>query len=209
MLISDSGSDREFKLAPAGVHMAICYGVVDLGTQGYTYLGEQKQARQCRIMWELHGEDADGNPLTLEDGRPLSLSQRYTLSLSEKAKLRKTLISWRGREFTAQELKGFDLRTIIGAPCMLTVTHAVKGDKTFANVDTVTAVPAALKKLGLPEMVNKKVYFSFGYFEQHEFDALTDGLKKIIMQSPEWENRQQIAKPARVDPFDDDDSIPF
>jgi len=35
MLISDSGSDREFKLAPAGVHMAICYGVVDLGTQGY------------------------------------------------------------------------------------------------------------------------------------------------------------------------------
>jgi hypothetical protein len=58
-------------------------------------------------------------------------------------------------------------------------------------------------------MVNKKVYFSFGYFEQHEFDVLTDGLKKIIMQSPEWENRQQISKPARVDPFDDDDSIPF
>lgn len=189
--------------------MALCYGIVDLGTQGYIYLGEQKQARQCRVLWELHGEDADGNPLTLDDGRPLSLSQRYTLSLSEKAKLRKMLISWRGREFTAQELKGFDLRTIIGAPCMLTVTHAVKGDKTFANVDTVTAVPAALKKLGLPEMVNKKVYFSFGYFEQHEFDALTEGLKKIIMQSPEWESRQQIAKPARVDPFDDDDSIPF
>ena len=207
MLISESSTERSYKLVPAGTHMAICYGIVDLGTQVYSYQGEQKQARQCRIMWELHGEDADGNPLTLEDGRPLSLSQRYTLSLSEKAKLRKTLISWRGREFTAAELRGFDLRTIIGAPCMLTVTHAVKGDKTFANVDTVTAVPAALKKLGLPEMVNKKVYFSFGYFEQHEFDVLTDGLKKIIMQSPEWENSQQIKHVAKIDDIDDD--IPF
>ena len=206
MLIAENSTDRSFKLVPAGTHMGVCYGIVDLGTQVYSYQGEQKQARQCRIMWELHGEDADGNPLSLEDGRPLSMSQRYTLSLSEKAKLRKTLISWRGREFTAQELKGFDLRTIMGAHCMLTVTHAVKGDKTYANVDTVTAVPAALKKLGLPRIVNDWVYFSFGYYDQNEFDALTEGLKKIIMQSPEWEARQQIAKP--VDPFDDD-SIPF
>jgi hypothetical protein len=76
-------------------------------------------------------------------------------------------------------------------------------------VDTVTAVPAALKKLGLPEMVNKRVYFSFGYFDQNEFDALTDGLKKIIMQSPEWESRQQIkhVAPTKLDDIDDD--IPF
>jgi hypothetical protein len=206
MLISESSTERSYKLVPAGTHMAICYGIVDLGTQAYSYQGEQKQARQCRVLWELHGEDADGNPLTLEDGRPLSLSQRYTLSLAEKAKLRKTLISWRGREFTAAELRGFDLRTIIGAPCMLTVTHAVKGDKTFANVDTVTAVPAALKKLGLPELVNKKTYFSFGYFNQDEFDALTEGLKRVIIQSPEW-HAVSHAKPTSLAAADDD--IPF
>ena len=206
MLIAENNTDRSFKLVPAGTHMALCYGIVDLGTQVYSYQGEQKQARQCRVLWELHGEDADGNPLTLEDGRPLSLSQRYTLSLAEKAKLRKTLISWRGREFTAQELRGFDLRTIIGAPCMLTVTHAVKGDKTYANVDTVTAVPAALKKLGLPELVNKKTYFSFGYFNQDEFDALTEGLKRVIIQSPEW-HAVSHAKPTSLANVDDD--IPF
>ncbi len=206
MLISESSTERSYKLVPAGTHMAICYGIVDLGTQAYSYQGEQKQARQCRVLWELHGEDADGQPLTLDDGRPLSLSQRYTLSLAEKAKLRKTLISWRGREFTAAELRGFDLRTIIGAPCMLTVTHAVKGDKTFANVDTVTAVPAALKKLGLPELVNKKTYFSFGYFNQDEFDALTEGLKRVIIQSPEW-HAVSHAKPTSLANVDDD--IPF
>ena len=207
MLIAENNTDRSFKLVPAGTHMALCFGIVDLGTQVYSYQGEQKQARQCRIMWELHGEDADGQPLTLEDGRPLSLSQRYTLSLAEKAKLRKTLISWRGREFTAQELRGFDLRTIIGAPCMLTVTHASKGDKTFANVDTVTAVPAALKKLGLPELVNKRIYFSFGYFNQDEFDVLSEGLKRMIIQSPEWEARQQVKHVTKLNDVDDD--IPF
>jgi hypothetical protein len=207
MLIAENNTDRSFKLVPAGTHMALAYGIVDLGTQVYSYQGEQKQARQCRIMWELHGEDADGQPLTLEDGRPLSLSQRYTLSLAEKAKLRKTLISWRGREFTAQELRGFDLRTIIGAPCMLTVTHAVKGDKTYANVDTVTAVPAALKKLGLPELVNKRIYFSFGYFNQDEFDVLPEGLKRMIIQSPEWEARQQVKHVTKLNDVDDD--IPF
>ena len=206
MLISENSTERSYRLVPAGTHMAICYGIVDLGTQAYSYQGEQKQARQCRVLWELHGEDADGNPLTLEDGRPLSLSQRYTLSLAEKAKLRKTLISWRGREFTAAELRGFDLRTIIGAPCMLTVTHGVKGDKTFANVDTVTAVPAALKKLGLPELVNKKTYFSFGYFNQDEFDVLTEGLKRVIIQSPEWQAVSR-AKPTSL--ADADDDIPF
>jgi hypothetical protein len=72
MLISDNNTERDVQTcASQGSHMAICYGFVDLGTQDYSYQGEPKKARMCRIMWELHGEDADGNPLTLEDGRPL------------------------------------------------------------------------------------------------------------------------------------------
>ena len=209
MLISETTQTREYKLVPEGSHLAICYGIVDLGTQENPWQGEIKHQRQCRVLWELHGEDADGNPLTLEDGRPLSLSQRYTLSLNEKAKLRKMLVSWRGSDFTAKELRGFDMRTIIGRPCLLTVTHSHKDGKTYANVETVTAVPAALKKLGVPDMINKRIYFSFGYYDEAEFEALSEGFKKVIMRSPEWENRQQITKPASVDPFDDDDSIPF
>jgi hypothetical protein len=209
MLISENNTERTFKLVPPGSHMAICYGFVDLGTQDYFYQGEPKKARMCRIMWELHGEDADGNPLTLDDGRPLSISAKYTISLHENAKLRIMLKSWRNKDFTEAERRGYDIRTILGQHCMITVEHRTKDDKTFANVGAVTGVPAALRKLGLPDQVNKRTYFSFGYYDQSEFDALTDGLKKIIMQSPEWEARQQIAKPARVDPFDDDDSIPF
>lgn len=205
MLISETTQTREYKLVPEGSHLAICYGIVDLGTQESPWQGEIKHQRQCRVLWELHGEDADGNPLTLDDGRPLSLSQRYTLSLNEKAKLRKMLVSWRGSDFTPKELRGYDMRTIIGRPCLLTVTHSTKDGKTYANVETVSAVPAALKKLGLPEMINKRIYFSFGYYSQDEFDALSEGFKKVIMRSPEY---AALAKPAGS-LNDVDDDIPF
>ena len=59
---------------------------------------------------------------------------------SKKSSLVKDLISWRGRAFTDEELKSFELDNIIGAPCQLSIIHNVKDDKTYANVDAI--VPA-------------------------------------------------------------------
>ena len=69
MFISEGENQREFKLVPDGSHLAICYGIVDLGTQGYVYMNEKKSAKQLRLLWELHGEDQDGNALSLGVGR--------------------------------------------------------------------------------------------------------------------------------------------
>lgn len=208
MLISETTQTREYKPVPEGSHLAICYGIVDLGTQKNNWQGEIKHQRQCRILWELHGEDAEGRPLTLDDGRPLSLSQRYTVSLNEKAKLRKMLVSWSGSEFSEKELRGYDMRTIISKPCLLTVTQSTKDGRTYSNVESVTAVPAALRKLGIPEMINKRIYFSFAYFDQQEFDALSDGFKRVIIQAPEWHAIASVMKkPTSLNDADDD--IPF
>lgn len=207
MLISENGSKPKFKDAPEGVHLAICYGLVDLGTQTSVIKGETTSARKIRIFWELHGEDSEGKPLTLDDGRPLSVSERYTLSLNEKANLRQMLTSWRGSDFTKQELKGFDLRSIIGKPCMVTVTHNIVGDRTWVNVKAVTGVPSAMKKLGLPTKANPDMYFSFGYFDGEEFEALPKGLQEVIMKAPEWEERQKIKSVTSLDDVEDD--IPF
>jgi hypothetical protein len=52
------------------------------------------------------------------------------------------------------------------------------------------------------------MYFSFGYFDGEEFEALPKGLQEIIMKAPEWEERQQITK--SVTSLDDvEDDIPF
>jgi hypothetical protein len=237
MFISEGGSntERTFKLVPTGSHLAICYGIVDLGTQQYVYQGEQKAGKMLRLLFELHGEDGDGQPLTLDDGRPLSISQRYTKSLHEKAKLRQHIVSWRGgKDLTPEELgqvpgqTGYNIRTLIGKHCMLTVKHSLKADKTFANVDGITQVPAVIRKLGLPDMVNSEVYFSFDSFSMDELNKVSQGLQKVIMLSPEYQ-RASTSKPARPskqaeaeDWFDkhekinankgmedDDDQIPF
>ena len=237
MFISEGGSntERTFKLVPTGSHLGICYGIVELGTQQYVYQGEQKAGKMLRLLFELHGEDGDGQPLTLDDGRPLSISQRYTKSLHEKAKLRQHIVSWRGgKDLTPEELgqvpgqTGYNIRTLIGKHCMLTVKHSVKNDRTFANVDNVTQVPAVIRKLGLPDMVNSEVYFSFDEFSINDFNKVSQGLQKVIMLSPEYQKatNKAPAKPSRFadanDWFDkheqlnsnkgmeeDDDSIPF
>jgi hypothetical protein len=79
---------------------------------------------------------------------------------------------------------------------MLTVKHSIKADKTFANVDNVTQVPAVIRKLGLPDMVNSEVYFSFDSFSMDDFNKVSQGLQKVIMLSPEYQ-RATTSKPAR------------
>jgi len=205
MFISEGGTtEREFKLVPSGSHLAICYGIVELGTQRYVYMGEEKAGKQLRLMWELHGDDGDGEPLALSDGRPLSISQRYTKSLHEKSKLRQHIVSWRGgKDFTPEELgqvrgqKGWDIRSLLGKHCMLTIKHSVKNDRTFANVDGVTTVPAVIKKLGLPSQQNESIYFSFDHFSIEALNQVSQNLQKTIMQSPEYE-RACSPKPAPV-----------
>ena len=219
MFISEGETQREFKLVPDGSHLAICYGIVDLGTQGYVYMNEKKSAKQLRLLWELHGEDQDGNPLSLDDGRPLSISQRYTQSLGEKSNLRKIIVSWRGgKDLTPEELgqvrgqRGWDIKSLLGKHCMLTIKHSIKNDRTFANVDAVTSVPAVIRKLGLPEMVNSPVYFSFSQYKESDFESVSAGLKRVIMQSPEYEaisNRRPLPVKTGNSLQEIDDDIPF
>lgn len=236
MFISEGNTtERTFKLVPTGSHLAICYGIVDLGTQSYVYQGEQKANKMLRLLFELHGEDAEGQPLTLDDGRPLSISQRYTKSLHENSKLRQHIVSWRGgKDLTPEELgqmpgkTGYNIRGLIGKHCMLTIKHSIKADKTWANIDTITQVPAVIRKLGLPDMVNSEIYFSFDEFSMDHFNKVSQGLQKVIMLSPEYQRATTSRAPVRPSKqaeaedwfdkhertnankgMDEDDDIPF
>ena len=65
---------KEYKLVPAGSHLARCYRLVDLGTQRSDYEGNVKFLRKVMINWELHSEDDEGQPLVTDKGEPLSIS---------------------------------------------------------------------------------------------------------------------------------------
>lgn len=128
-----------------GTHLGVCSMLVDLGMQ-YSEVYKKSQ-RKVLIGWELPDEtiEIDG------EMKPRVLSKRYTANLSEKSNLRKDLASWRGRDFTPEELKAFDLKNIVGASCLLTVIHSKNGEKTYANIQSVVKLPKGMAKQALSE----------------------------------------------------------
>lgn len=175
---SDGGGN--FEMAPAGTHTATCYRIIDLGTQKTNWQGQEKAQHKVLIAWELTGDDK------MADGRPFSVSKRYTASLHEKAGLRKDLESWRGRKFTADELKAFNISKLLGISCMLCVTHDEKeGGKTYVNVSSVMGMP---KGTTVPPLVNERVHFDLDpkQFDKAVYDKLSDNLRATIAMSPEF-----------------------
>lgn len=182
---SDTGGS-DFQQAPAGSHVARCIRLIDLGTQTSEYQGQVNHKSQVLVSWELCHElydYEDENKQRVQ--KPFLVSAFYTNSLGEKANLRKDLISWRGRDFTKEELEKFDLQTILGAPCIVSV---VLNDKGKAKVEGVLKLT---KGTEAPNCVNKPYAFWLDEFNKDVFDNLSKGIKEIIEKSPEY---QEIAK---------------
>jgi hypothetical protein len=206
-LIAKESSGNSFTPIPPGVHLACCYRIVDLGTQKTSFQGKDNFLHKILIQFEIHGDDDSGMPLMTNQGEPMSISKRYTLSLGEKASLRKDLQSWRGKQFTAEELRGFELQNLLGAWCMLNVTEDSGSDgKSYTNISAITPVPAAMRKT-LPDMQNESWIFSLDDFNQKLFDQLSPKLKETIQASPEYQALGQ--RDSYAAPVDDIDDVPF
>jgi hypothetical protein len=207
-LIATEGESKPKQLPPAGTHVARCYSVIDLGTQTTEYMGTEKTLRKIRITWELPNETAVFKDEAGE--QPFVISKDYTLSLYEKANLRHDLESWRGKQFTEKELQGFDIFTLLGVPCMLTVIHKSKeGGKTYANV---TGVGKLAKGMQCPDQINKTVQFSIDDGRDGVFATFPDWLREKIQKCAEWNEKEENGDGFEADPFNDDDdgdSIPF
>ena len=185
----------------AGSYRAICYGIVVLGTT-YNPAFDNIQ-RKILFLWELPDEriERDGEDL------PRAISETYTLSLNEKANLRAMLESWRGKAFTEDELRGFDIVNVLKAPCLVsTKIMTSKQGREFAKVSSVTRLP---KGMAVPtECENPTVVFDITNLE-----CPLDGMDKL----PEWiQNRIKESKEYKertTSPDDfiaaDDEDLPF
>ena len=197
-LIARDKGGGDFTPIPEDLHLAICYGIWDLGSQ-FTNFSDHP-VHQVVIVWELpevRGEfERDGKKMDL----PRAISQKYTVSLHEKANLRKALESWRGKKFTEEELKGFDLKKLLGVPCQIQVLHNVKDGKTYANVGAIIKAPQG-KKIA-PE--NPLTFFSFEDGKDIPLNT-PQWIKDIITKAEEFKGMRQDTPPVETD----GDSTPF
>ena len=200
-------SEKEFAVVPPGTHLAVCYRVIDLGTQDSTYNGQSKKAHKVLVSWELPDEK-------MSDGRPFTISQRYTWSMNEKAALRRDLESWRGTPFGKADFgpNGFNIRKIIGKGCLLTVVHQQRGEKTYANI---SAIGKLMKGMETPKLTNEIAYLWINpeLWDSEVFNKLSDGLKQTIQKSPEYHTLTSEPDETEPPPIEADEfhsaAIPF
>lgn len=157
-----------------GNYQGVCYSYVDLGTHhvDFHYGGKHivGDYHKVLITWEIPDERIEitknGEALDL----PRVISKEYNLTLGKKANLRKDLESWRGRDFTEQELEGWKLDGILGANAMINITHNDTGRAKIA------VIAPLIKSIPKKDVENPIVGFSI----------VNDGFENIPESIPEW-----------------------
>lgn len=202
MKVSDKGGS-DFQTVEAGVYMARCYKLIDLGTQAGEYEGKPSSKRELVVGWEFPTK-------LMEDGKPFVTSAFYTASIGERAKLRKLLIDWRGRDFTPEELSGFELKNLLGAPCQLNMVANKKGKVVVGSASPL------MEGTKCPDQMNESVFLSLeqGEFDIKLFEGLGEFFQKKIAASPEYQALSdmpvvQVEPPVSETEDDDSGQIPF
>lgn len=192
------GGDSNYsnKIAPVGMHLARIYQIIDLGTTEQTgQFGGKK--RKVQILFELPLETAVFDPEKGE--QPYYARNMYTLSMHEKSTLRKDVHSMMGKQLTDAEAKSFNIFNLLGKECMVNIIHKQSGDKTFANIQTITPVP---KGMVCPPAINPPLVFSTQQPDMDVFRSLPEFVQDKIKLSDEfiaYMNAEMSAKYPKIE----------
>lgn len=149
IIVSEESGGVDYKPHSVGPHSAVCCDIVDLGVWQDSYPGKPlRNVRKIRLVFQTDEKR--------EDGKRFTVGRMFTASLGEKANLRKFIESWRGVAFTPDELRGFSLSKLIGAPALIQVKHRDKQGKTYADIDSVMRLPKGMEKLTVTDYVRVK-----------------------------------------------------
>lgn len=210
LIIKETGGGQsQFIPVPAGTHVAVCTIVADIGYHPGFENGPPK--RNLYIAWEIPSERVTWTDKEkVEREGPSRIGAIYTYSLNEKANLRKMLSSWRGRDFNEKELAGFDLFTIMGKGCLLSVVHRESNGNTFANVKGVMGLP---KGTAVPKAEGKVIAYGNSSEYNDVFEDLPKWIQRKVLEQidmtaqVEQAGKQKSDEKVEEPEFDDD--IPF
>lgn len=190
---TSKGSDGEqYPLAPAGNHVAVLVGLVDLGTRrepGFQGAPEE-DVHKVLFVWELCGQNVPNT------SNPFTMPQEFRFSQHKKAGMVKMLESWRGASYP--EGAEIDPEKCLGRACLLNVGHKANKDntRTYANILGVTPVPP-----GLGKPAPRYQPFSWQFGDINLLPAwlppiFGDSVRERVQASNEW--RARYAGPGQV-----------
>ena len=120
-------NEAHFEVAPPGLHQAVCVDVIDLGMVD----GKFGPKRKLKLVFQLKSKN--------KVGERFQARASYTQSLFEGSNLRRDLESWRGRAFTDEERKAFDVERLIGKNCQLSLKHGISRStgRTYGQITVI------------------------------------------------------------------------
>lgn len=141
IIVSDSGT---FTPAPEGQHQAVLCDVVELHDVPTPFGPKNK----VRLVFQLDEK--------MPDGRPYLASRSFGATLNERGTLRPFLEAWRGKKFTTDELRSFDLEALIGVNAIIQILHEQKNGKTYDNIQTAMKLMKGMTPIAVEGYTRKK-----------------------------------------------------
>lgn len=181
IIASDAGGGKHFDPIPEGTHIARCIEMIHIGTVEEEFSGKKKTLEKVRLTWELPFEIIESSN---EDynGKPRIISNEYTLSLNSKATLRKHLDAWRGKAFTEDEAKAFNVSKLIGIPCQVTIIHKESKGKTYANISSISGLS---KGMTAPDQITEGRIITVNNLSDY-WESIPEYIQKKIVTSKEY-----------------------
>lgn len=163
----------ERQMLPEGMVDAICYSIVDLGTQESTWEWNIIRQRKIQVTFET---DVMGD--FDWEKKPLVIGKRYTFSSNEKSRLSIDLKSWLWKQVE----EWFDVMSLLWKSAKLQIiNNTAKDGKVYQNINTI--IPSDKEW----ELINQRVAYSLDAHDDWEFEKIPEWMRDIIIKSPEWD----------------------
>jgi hypothetical protein len=165
--LEDNGFEKtnNYENVKEATYIATCIQIVDLGTQKNFFFGKDKPdakkpapeyKKEIMLVFELDE--------LMQDGRPFTINATYekTFYKTDRSTAKNSLLylleKWRGKEFTAEELKRFDMSNVLGKACSMTIKLKAP-DAKGKQWPVIEAVSVLRKQTDAPTPTNPLVDF--------------------------------------------------
>src|SRR5690606_33489437 len=163
-----------------GTYPFVCVQVIDLGTQP-SKVEKYGDTHWVQLALELVEERTS-------DNQPMVVYTRVNNINTPRSKLTKTLKAW----LNVKDLDNFDMERCLGAAGMVTIVHNEHEGNTYANVQTMTALPKGMKVKKHSEPLIS--LFLDESFDEDVLGELPEFLQTMIKASPEYKALQEAPK---------------
>lgn len=199
------------ELVPQGMHPAIIYGIVNIGTQDGEYQGRKTASNKLKITFEIPGHrQLYWKDDTVPSPSAMIMDFNYSVSKNEKtgkkSKLLLLIESLYGPLQKSQYLS-FDISQLAGLKVFINIVHYIKmNGETGAKVDSVSQFNSAYVDPNTIVLTNNILVYSVQMgFENISFASLPYFYRSLIKES--HEGKAHIAAGGRFTKLDENGNL--